>query len=60
MKILDYFKREKEQQEQTEEEQIKDCLYKFWEHCQTNGYRLQGYKDGVLLPDVLTFEIIRR
>ncbi len=60
MKILDYFKKKNEQQEQTEEQQIKDCLYKFYEHCQENGYRIQGYKDGVLMPDVLAFEIIRK
>jgi hypothetical protein len=50
---------QEQQKELTEEEQIKNCLFKFWEHCQNGGYRIQGFKDGILMPDVITFEIIR-
>jgi hypothetical protein len=60
MKILEFWKRQKkkqEQQEQSEEQQIKECVYKFWQYCEKGGYRLQGYKEGVLLPQIVTFEL---
>jgi pyruvate dehydrogenase complex dehydrogenase (E1) component len=61
-KIMNYFRKTNNQQHhkkepETQEQQIKNCLYKFWEYCNNGGYQLQGYKDGVLLPEIITCEI---
>jgi hypothetical protein len=43
--------------ESDEQQQIKDCLFEFWTYCNDNGYKMQGYKEGALMPDVITCKI---
>lgn len=44
--------------ELTEEEEIKNGLYDFWNEYTGKGYQIQAYKEGELVPDIKIFNVI--